>query len=548
MNNFNLRQLFAICMLALATVCLAQPPTTAPATQPSPKSNPQASSNPATKPTSRPTAKGSTLPTTHAFELDPNVKKDKHLRELTRKSIELMTKKQYDKAEAILAEAIKLDPEDPTNLYNMACILALTKRPDPAVEFLEKSADAGFLDFVHIAHDEDLNSLHELPRYKALIAKKEMYLRKSAEIIIEALKKRFGRDYLYEIDEKNKLIFATNTDRQTLDSLKANLVRQATSQWDQLFANQPEQYIAVVVPSPREFHKLIPIPGIEGIYQHNSRTLIAKGLGFVTTHEFTHALHAADLDPLGQEHPIWLVEGMAVMFEKCEYEKDSSGKEVLIPKDNDRLPLLQGHVRQKQTIPLARLLAMDHQEFMGNRVLECYAQSGSIVHYLYEKQLLRKFYDTFKETFDKDKTGKQAMEKTVGKPIEEIEKEWKEWVVKRLPPAHRIAMDGPFLGVDFGEANDGMLIQKLFGRGPASKAGMHVGDVIISMDGVEARDETTFTPILAGHKPGDVVVFRIRRSRNYLEIPVKLGSRNNPNGTGGAATMPSPPKVLEAPK
>ena len=536
-------------------VCLAEPPVRpAPTTKPSSgattKPSQQTSNLPSSKPTSGPTSKGSTRPTTRAFELDPNKKKDKRIRDLTRKSIEFMTNKQYDKAESALAEALKLDPQDPTNLYNMACVLALTSREDSAIEFLEKSADAGFLDFTHITHDTDLKSLYALPKFKVFIAKKDMYLRKSAEMIIDALKKRFGPDYLYEIDDKDKLIFATNTDQVTLDSLKANLVRQAHSQWDQLFANQPDQYIAVVVPSPREFRKMIPIPGVEGIYQHNSRTLIAKGLGFVTTHEFTHALHAADLDPLGQEHPIWLVEGMAVMFEKCEYEKNGSGKEVLVPKDNDRLVQLQGHVRQKKTIPLARLLAMDQPEFMGNRVLECYAQSGSIVHYLYDKQLLRKFYDAYKESFDKDKTGKLTMEKIVGKPLDEIEKDWKAWVVTRLPPVHKVALDGPFLGVEFGESNDGMLIQILKARSPASKAGMRVGDVIIAMDGTETRDETTFTPVLASHKPGDTVVFRIRRNRAYLEIAVKLGSRNNPN-SGGAATMPSepaPPKVLETAK
>jgi len=38
------------------------------------------------------------------------------------------------------------------------------------------------------------------------------------------------------------------------------------------------------------------------------------------THEFTHALQFGDLDPLAEEHPIWIVEGMASLFESGQFE------------------------------------------------------------------------------------------------------------------------------------------------------------------------------------------------------------------------------------
>jgi tetratricopeptide (TPR) repeat protein len=520
------RLLFAIsCLLSLALAAIAAPP---PSTRPS--------TQPATQPATTRVSIGrpsSTRPTTSAAaEARAHARR---LRDLTAKSIKLLNEKKYPEAESALAEAIQLDPEEPTNLYNMACLLALTHRPDESLKFLEKSVEAGFLDFQHITKDSDLDSLHDDARYQALIAKKDYYQRKAADAVIAALKKQFGNDYLYEIDETDKLIFATNTDRPTLEALKQNLLRQAHSQWDQIFEHKPDQYISVVLPSPRDYKGMAP-PGVEGFYNHEARMLIAKGFGFVTQHEFTHALHSADLDPLGQEHPIWLMEGMAVLFEHAEYEKDEEGKEVLTPKDNARLDQIQKAARSNRLVPLEKLFKMKQPEFVGERVLVCYAESGSVMHYLYDQKLLRKFYDTFKATYEKDKTARTALEQTVGKPLDEFEADWKAWMLKRVPPAMMAAKDGPFLGVAFGRANDGMKVQTLVRGGPGAKSGLQVGDVIIAMDGVEARDEMSFMPMLAEHKPGDTVILRLRRQRAYLEVPVVLGRRDDP--IAGAASRP----------
>ena len=69
-----------------------------------------------------------------------------------------------------------------TNLYNMACLKALTNHPDEAVAYLERAADSGFTDFLHIEKDEDLKSLRDLPRYKTFIAAKDQYQQISQEV------------------------------------------------------------------------------------------------------------------------------------------------------------------------------------------------------------------------------------------------------------------------------------------------------------------------------------------------------------------------------
>jgi predicted metalloprotease with PDZ domain len=78
-----------------------------------------------------------------------------------------------------------------------------------------------------------------------------------------------------------------------------------------------------------------------------------------------------------------------------------------------------------------------------------------------------------------------------------------------------------------------MLVQTVVRGGPAMRAGLRVGDVIIAVDDIETRDELSFTPVIANHKAGDIVTFRLRRNHNYLEMRMVLGNRNDPR-SGGA--------------
>jgi len=68
-----------------------------------------------------------------------------------------------DASHLLLLEAVAVDPEQSTNLYNLACAYALQGKKAQALDWLEKAADAGFTDFIHIAHDTDLDALRDLP-------------------------------------------------------------------------------------------------------------------------------------------------------------------------------------------------------------------------------------------------------------------------------------------------------------------------------------------------------------------------------------------------
>ena len=64
--------------------------------------------------------------------------------------------------------------------------------------------------------------------------------------------------------------------------------------------------------------------------------------------------------------------------------------------------------RNNRLIPLEKLLKMNQKEFIQRATL-AYGQSSSVLLYLYEKGLLKKFYDTYKAGYDMDPTGRQAL-------------------------------------------------------------------------------------------------------------------------------------------
>lgn len=63
---------------------------------------------------------------------------------------------------------VRLDPENPTAHYNLACSLALLGRAQEALDALYRAADNGYDDLEHLLEDPDLVGLRDEPRFRAL--------------------------------------------------------------------------------------------------------------------------------------------------------------------------------------------------------------------------------------------------------------------------------------------------------------------------------------------------------------------------------------------
>jgi serine/threonine protein kinase/Flp pilus assembly protein TadD len=76
-----------------------------------------------------------------------------------------------DRALDWAGKALALDPEEPITLYNVACMYAIQGQLEQAMDCLEKAVRCGFAHKAWIENDSDFNSLHEHPRYQALLKK-----------------------------------------------------------------------------------------------------------------------------------------------------------------------------------------------------------------------------------------------------------------------------------------------------------------------------------------------------------------------------------------
>jgi tetratricopeptide (TPR) repeat protein len=66
---------------------------------------------------------------------------------------------------------VKLQPDNSTAHYNLACSLALSKRKTDALCALQEAINRGYTDYDWMSQDSDLQSLQTSAGFKAILAK-----------------------------------------------------------------------------------------------------------------------------------------------------------------------------------------------------------------------------------------------------------------------------------------------------------------------------------------------------------------------------------------
>ncbi len=95
----------------------------------------------------------------------------------------------------------------------------------------------------------------------------------------------------------------------------------------------------------------------------------------------------------------------------------------------------------------------------------------------------------------------------------------------------------PELATSF-KLDSGVLVAGVYSGGPAQKAGLQPGDVIVSIDGVIARDGRAAMNQVARVHPGDNVTIEALRNGKPLRLTAPVGVRPPP---GPATAPPAPP-------
>jgi putative serine protease PepD len=87
-------------------------------------------------------------------------------------------------------------------------------------------------------------------------------------------------------------------------------------------------------------------------------------------------------------------------------------------------------------------------------------------------------------------------------------------------------VERPWLGVATSPAlAGGARVESVEPDSPASRAGLRVGDIVVSAGGREVREPEDLTSALEGHSPGDGLELQVRRGGATEQLRAELGTR-----------------------
>lgn len=160
-----------------------------------------------------------------------------------------------------------------------------------------------------------------------------------------------------------------------------------------------------------------------GFYMSSERKMvmnISTGTGTLA-HEMVHPLLAEDFPDV----PSWFNEGFASLFEQS---GPRDGK--MVGFVNWRLPGLHKALRANKAVALGELLGYTAGQFYGEDRGVNYATARYLCMYLQENELLIPFYKQFRAAHKDDRSGAATLEKVTGKKLDDLEAEWRKWVLQ----------------------------------------------------------------------------------------------------------------------
>jgi RNase P/RNase MRP subunit p29 len=461
----------------------------------------------------------------------------KKLDEMREKALKFLTDKKYAKALELYDTILEAAPDDATSHYNVACAYALTKRNAEAVVALRRALETGFVRFGHLEADPDLDGLRGDAAFQQLMKERDKYVANGVARSIERVRKALAargidhKPYRTVTDPGRNFTYLHARSDEDLAAVRATLEQYGEWQWKHLLQNRPQDPLYIVLLNPADTRKIFGNRA-GGAFSANSNVLLCGDIPAwklvrtsVIMHEFTHALHYADMAARRQKHPIWMIEGLATLFETVKRENGD-----FKPVHSQRLAVLQAVVRSKRHIAWAQMMKLNHAAFMRTAPV-AYAQARYMLLYMFEKGLLKRFYDAYteNESYADDKSALRTVEVVFGKPIAEVEHDWRQWVLAQKVPGV------PFLGVRTKQEGERLVVVEVTAKSPADKAGVKVGDALASLDGEPLAKMDDLLAALGQREVGEEVPVQVKREGTTVDLKLKLGARP-------PARRPRPPK------
>jgi putative serine protease PepD len=96
-------------------------------------------------------------------------------------------------------------------------------------------------------------------------------------------------------------------------------------------------------------------------------------------------------------------------------------------------------------------------------------------------------------------------------------------VIPRLERGETIRR--PYLGVSTAEGNGGAVVREATDGGPAARAGVRTGDVIVAVGGQRIQGPDDVAAAIQDRRPGESVEVEVRRGGDLQTLDVKLAAR-----------------------
>jgi hypothetical protein len=330
--------------------------------------------------------------------------------------------------------------------------------------------------------------------------------------------KQFGDGYEAKIDTRRRIVYVSALDAEHLRQTIALVSAYIDAQQRTLLDEPLRWNVTILLPTVEDYRPLAPAANVIGFYQPARRTVTSIDRRRVLIHEFTHAMHHADMARRKQVHPPWVSEGLATLFERSRIRP--SGLE---PVHGPRLVRVQRAIRQGKAIALQDLLEMGQDDFMARSDL-AYAQARYLMFYLYQKQRLKVWYRRYTGRFSRDPHGIGALRWALSGPIRRIEKQWHKWVLdQELPVDPRRGQAS--LGLELRDTRAGVKVVGLVDGSAGQTAGrVRQGDIILKFNGHQVLTTMQLAALIRGAGANRTVTLEVKRRGRVVTVRQPLGA------------------------
>lgn len=445
-------------------------------------------------------------------------------------------RKDYAGAVAMLRERLARNPRDPFLTYNLACAQAMLGETDAAAESLIDAISFGFVDLRYAERDPHLDPIRDNAKYRLVIRGWRELLDARGKADAAGAAEALGQGYESMLDHERRLSIVWSMDPQSFEEAQREMRRVAEWAAEHVFGAEalssddparPDPWVMVLLPTRRDFVRLVGAPGVGGYYDRDRRRLVTQDIGPSLRHEFFHVLHWRHAERLGQQHALWIMEGLASLLE--DVDETPEGAYVLAP--SWRTNIARRLDRANRITPWRDFFAMPREGFMGDRARANYAQARAIFMFLHERGVLRRWYDAYVRTFAQDSTGAAATEQVFEAPLAEVERQFRFWL-RELPEVAEQARPGEAdLGLALAQAADGLVVTEPVAGSRARVVGgesLRRRDVITAVDGKPVRTMDDLYRALSGATIGQRVRVEARRGAMRFESQLELISRDAP--------------------